>query len=93
MPLDADTKALLPIIGANVARLRKARGLTQAQLAEVLGCETSYLQKLEYGAGTPSLQMLVALSRQLGVKIGILFRAATPKPAPRGRPKLKRPRV
>jgi transcriptional regulator with XRE-family HTH domain len=87
VPIDAETKALLPVIGANVARLRRARGLTQAQLAEALGCEPTYVQKVEYGTGTPSLPMLVALAKHLGVAIGMLFRTATPKPPTRGRPK------
>lgn len=87
MPLDADTKTLLLVIGANVARLRKARGLTQAQLAEAVGCEPTYLQKVEYGTGAASLKMLVALAKHLGVPIGMLFRSATRKAARPGRPK------
>jgi transcriptional regulator with XRE-family HTH domain len=87
---DTDTRAVLIALGANIARLRKKGGLTQAALAERLGCEPSFVQKLEYGDGTPSLPMLVRIAKQFGVKVGVLFRDAKPAPVKKGRPPKKR---
>ena len=88
--LDTDTRAVLANLGANIARLRKRAAKTQAQLAEGVDCETSYLQALEYGSKAPSLPMLVRIARQLGVKLGVLFRDAKPIRGKRGRPKAKK---
>jgi transcriptional regulator with XRE-family HTH domain len=52
--------------GRNLARVRSARGMTQEELAERADIHARYLQKLEAGAGHPSLIVLCRLKRALG---------------------------
>lgn len=42
-------------LGYQVARLRMFRGLTQAQLAEMVGTRQPSIARLENGSSTPSL--------------------------------------
>jgi transcriptional regulator with XRE-family HTH domain len=77
-------------IAANVRRLRLARRLTQAQLAETADIEPQTLQVIERGAGNPTAAVLITLAVALGVTPGTLFRAAEPAHRPVGRP--RRPR-
>lgn len=57
---------LLQKFGRNLARVRSARGMTQEELAERADIHARYLQKLEAGAGHPSLIVLCRLKRALG---------------------------
>ena len=56
-------------IGANIARLRKKQGMTQAQLAEKLYVSNKTVSKWERGAGYPEITQLASLSRILGTSI------------------------
>jgi transcriptional regulator with XRE-family HTH domain len=49
----------------NLTRLRSRSGLTQEQLAEKADIHARYLQKLEAGAGHPSLSVLCQLKKAL----------------------------
>jgi transcriptional regulator with XRE-family HTH domain len=64
--------------------------MTQAQLAEAVDCEPSYLQKLEYGSAAASLVMVARLAKHLRAPAATLFRAAKPRRARRGRPRAAR---
>ena len=57
--------------GYQVARLRMLRGLTQAQLAEMIGTRQPSIAKLENGTGVPSLSFLTKIAEALGAKIEI----------------------
>ena len=65
----ATSKELEP--GYQVARLRMLRGLTQAQLAEMVGSRQPSIAKLENGTGAPSLSFLTKIAEALGAKIEI----------------------
>lgn len=54
-------------LGAAVASQRRARQLTQEQLAEAVGVSTEWISQLERGIGTPSLDMLFRLATTLAV--------------------------
>lgn len=41
---------------------RKEKGLTQAQLAELIGCNKSMISHLEAGRNNPSLEMAMQLT-------------------------------
>lgn len=56
-----------------IARLRIARGLTQAQLAELIGCHQQSINKWETGVCKPGMQSLIKLSRALGCSIDDLI--------------------
>jgi DNA-binding XRE family transcriptional regulator len=55
--------------GYQVARLRMLRGLTQAQLAEMVGTRQPSIAGLENGSSTPSLSFLSKIAEALGAKI------------------------
>lgn len=62
-------------VGANVRRLRKAKGLSQEALAHEAGMSMRYLAGLERGEENPSLVFLVKLAEALEVEPGALFEA------------------
>jgi len=57
--------------GYQVARLRMLRGLTQAQLAEMVGSWQPSIARLENGTSAPSLSFLTKIAEALGAKIEI----------------------
>jgi transcriptional regulator with XRE-family HTH domain len=57
-------------LGAEIRRLRRARGLTQAELAAPL--TRAYVSSVEHGRVTPSLASLILFARRLEVPISRL---------------------
>lgn len=55
--------------GYQVARLRILRGLTQAQLAELVGTRQPSIARLENGTSIPSLTFLNKVATALNAKI------------------------
>lgn len=55
------------LVGRNAARLRKAAGLTQEQLAERSGFSQQYISDLERGRCNPTIVTLYELAAALGV--------------------------
>lgn len=53
------------LIGAQIARLRKDRQLTQERLAELIGVATETISRLERGVSIPSLKTLTRISQAL----------------------------
>lgn len=56
---------LLSEIGKRIRSMRLSRRLTQAQVAERAGIETSFYGQVERGRNTPSLKTLAAIARAL----------------------------
>ena len=56
-----------------IARLRIERGLTQAQLAELVGTKQPSIARLERGTSEPSLAFLRKLAAALGMRVEINF--------------------
>jgi transcriptional regulator with XRE-family HTH domain len=56
------------IVGANIRRLRKAKGLTQEQLAHESGVAMRYVAGVERAEENPSLRFLVKLAEALEVE-------------------------
>jgi transcriptional regulator with XRE-family HTH domain len=55
--------------GARLARARKAAGLSQEQLAQRIGKPRSMVARAELGITTPSLDLAIAIARELGVSL------------------------
>ena len=55
------------LVGRNVRRLRKKKGLTQEQFADVAGFSQQYISSLEQGHRNPTVITLFELSLALGV--------------------------
>lgn len=64
---------LSKLLGLRIKELRKGKGLTQAQLAEFIGMETTNLCKLENGGQFPKEENIEKLANSLNVEIKDLF--------------------
>jgi transcriptional regulator with XRE-family HTH domain len=71
------------LVGDNVRRTRKLRGLTQEQFAEKSGFSQQYLSSLENGKRNPSVITVYEIAVALGVQPADLLQPA--KKAKRGR--------
>lgn len=60
-------------VGAEVKHLRKAKGLTIAQLAAQTELSVGHISQIERGLSRPSFRALMAISRALGVTISWFF--------------------
>ncbi len=63
----------IKVLGKKIQRLRKQKGLSQEELAEKLGFSRVYMGYIEQGRETPSLKLVIKLSKKLGVKVEELF--------------------
>lgn len=54
-------------IGGRIRALRKAKGITQAVLAEALECEIATISRYERGQHSPDSEQLIKLARLFGV--------------------------
>ncbi len=55
------------LVGRNVGRIRREKGLTQEQLAEVSGFSQQYISGLEQGRRNPTVVTVYELAMALGV--------------------------
>jgi len=60
-------------IGSHVRKKREALGLKQAELAKELRVTHQHISRIELEQVAPSLQMLLKLSRRLGVSTDYLL--------------------
>ena len=79
---------ILQYIGANVRRLRVARGWTQIELATASDLKERYVQLLETGTANPTVKVLLAVAEALEVAPAELFVEAKAEPRPAGNPRL-----
>ena len=59
-------------VGANIARLRRERGLTQAELAERINYSDKAVSKWERAESTPDVLTLITLAEVLGTDMNTL---------------------
>ena len=57
------------LLGLNVRKFRKLRGMTQEQLGLETEMERSYVSDLERGTRNPSVRAVERLARALGVEL------------------------
>jgi transcriptional regulator with XRE-family HTH domain len=63
--MDKGYEALRRILGANVRRLRRERGLSQEELAFEAEIDRTYVSQIERGVINPSLLVLYKIGRAL----------------------------
>jgi transcriptional regulator with XRE-family HTH domain len=56
-------------LGRYIQKVRKAKGLTQEQLAEKIGTSTPWIGHIETGRELPNVKMLEKIARALQVKV------------------------
>ena len=69
-----DAQAALLALGVRIAELRRARGLSQETLAWEAGIHTNHLSTIERGVANPSVAVLLAISRFLGITLAELVK-------------------
>lgn len=58
-----------------VGDVRYAKGMSMRELSDRAHISKSYLQRIEAGEATPSLEVMVRLARALGVPLDDLYQA------------------
>jgi transcriptional regulator with XRE-family HTH domain len=71
------------LVGENVRRTRKLRGLTQEQFAEKSGFSQQYLSSLENGKRNPSVITIYEIAVALEVQPSELLRPRTSRSEPK----------
>lgn len=67
-------------VGARIKQFREARGLTQAQLADILGKSIETISNFERGKVLTSIHTLEQLARHLNVAVKDFFTDEAPAP-------------
>lgn len=71
------------LVGGNVARLRRERGLTQEVVAERSGLTQQYISDLERGLRNPTVITLFYLAQVLAVEpAALITENGEPRPLP-----------
>jgi transcriptional regulator with XRE-family HTH domain len=79
-------------VGANIARLRRERGLTQAELAERINYSDKAVSKWERAESLPDVLTLLSLAEQLDTDLNTLVgMSANPKTEPVSEPESPAP--
>lgn len=65
---------ILEIFKYNLQKLRKRFGCSCKQLSELIGCDSSYISKVENGRIIPSLDKIIAIANYFDIEFADLFR-------------------
>ena len=69
-----ELKTTIPVlIGKRIKYFRKDRGLTQTQLAQMVGKDRQYLYKIEKAVVTPNIVTISAIAVALKVSLKEMF--------------------
>ena len=60
-------------LGDNIRKARKKMGLTQEEVASVIGVTSQAVSRWESGSGMPDISLLVPLAQTLSVSIDSIF--------------------
>ncbi|MFL5754559.1 MAG: helix-turn-helix transcriptional regulator [Bacteroidia bacterium] len=71
--MDEHSGIFLMMLGKNIARLRKERGISQVQMANEMEMDRSNLRRIEAGRTNPTTITLHRISRVLDIKFEELF--------------------
>lgn len=81
--LSKEETAFFAALGARIAQVRKEQGITQTQLAELLGVSQQTITAYEVGRRRIQVSSLAAIAKTLGVAVEDLV-GASAQPARRG---------
>lgn len=66
-PIDFDDETAASRVGSRIRKIRTEKGITQAELGEMVGLNADRIQKYENGARKPKKDMLKSIAAALGV--------------------------
>ncbi len=69
-----DSREITFLIGCNIAKIRKKRGMTQKQLAETINISKNYLNAVERGAKSPPIKLMAGIAKALDISIQLLYK-------------------
>ena len=84
MPITTEERDFFIALGERIAQFRKARGITQVQLAETLGVSQQTIQAYEVGRRRIQVSTLPVVARTLSVSLEDLFGESDTAPRKRG---------
>ncbi len=64
-------------LGRALALARRSKGFKQEALAVRLGCQRTYLTRMEAGLSTAQIQRTFAFLRELGFELAVVQRGST----------------
>ena len=79
-------KVMSKAFASRLKKLRQEKGLTQKDLARLVGCEMVLISRYERGEGLPKFDTLVTLAEVLHVSTDELTLGRTPSDAPKEPP-------
>jgi transcriptional regulator with XRE-family HTH domain len=82
MAVKSDNRRIDRLVGAQVRRLRRRAGLSQADLAKAIGVSFQQVQKYETAANRISASALVRIAAALNAPIAALFEGLCGPPQP-----------
>jgi putative transcriptional regulator len=59
-------------VGAKIKQLREGKGWSQSELTRAAGLTNGLVSRLEAGEGNPTLKVLAAIGKALGVSVSEL---------------------
>lgn len=65
---------IVKIFIQNLQKLRKRYGCSSKQLSELIGCDSSYISKVENGRIVPSLDKIIAIANYFKIEFVDMFR-------------------
>ena len=86
MAISQDERAFFVELGQRIAELRKEQGITQMQLAEILGVSQQAMNSFEKGRRRVPVSALPLLAKALNVSIESLIDTPTKAASKRGPP-------
>lgn len=84
LPITDDDRAFFVALGERMTQFRKARGITQVQLAATLGVSQQTYQSYEVGRRRIQVSALPVVARALSVSLEDLFGESDSSPRKRG---------
>jgi transcriptional regulator with XRE-family HTH domain len=81
----AESKRYFTALGAHITQLRKARGMTQAELARGIGVSQQAVFAYELGERRTSVLVLAKIAKAFGVPVEELICMSKPMSARKGR--------
>lgn len=82
MDINTAEKRLSEQFGVSIRQRRKALGMTQEELASLIGSNRRFISELERGKGTSYLGPALAAAEALGIKLSAVFEEALSHPSP-----------
>ena len=61
-------------VGNSIRRIRKSKNLTQQQLADIIGCELSTINRVELGKTNVRVGTIIAIATGLEISLYELFK-------------------